>query len=117
MLFLTISFLILGLLGGCALAIESIKNKADDASLPQWMRTGGGRLQWTYILSAAGPLLATLANMLDYGLWVILSIAELYIGMLVAKKLVPRSLQVTLFSLSPIPVIVLTGSFLGYWYI
>jgi hypothetical protein len=117
MIFLTVSFLILGLIGGCALIVDDIKNKADDESLPQWIRVGGGRLQWTYILAAAGPLISALANMLDYGVWVLLSIAELYVGMLIAKKLMPKELQVTLFSISPIPLIVITGSFLNYWYI
>ena len=117
MLFLTISFLVIGLFGGCAFAVDGFKDKANDASLPEWIKTGGGRLQWTYIICGAVPLLATMANMLDYGVWVLLSIVELYVGMKVATKLMSKGLQVTLFSLSPIPLVALTGSLLGYWYI
>jgi hypothetical protein len=119
MIFFMVCFIILGLIGGTAFTVSDIRFNSEDAliPLPQWMRTEGGRLQWTYILAGGGPLIATLSTLVDYGSWVVASIMELYIGFLCAKKLIPLKFQVIIFSISPIPVIVITGSFLNYWYI
>ena len=106
-------FVVFGLIGGSA--IRTQKLAANPAIVPLWVNGGYGQLA----ISVAGLswIIGAVTIFFQYTFyWMFISIAEVFLGALLAS-LLPAGLNFILLLLAPIISLVFLGALWGFWYI
>ena len=117
MAFYFICYTIIGACFGVAGTIWSARQdfRASQLSL-FWLRPSAVSETILFISVAAAPV-AILTSLIHGGIWVLATIAELYIGMLGARFLIPISIMNGLALLMPAALILILGALWGFWWI
>jgi len=114
MVFYFVVFFIFGLLGGSAVKAQKI-SVSNIADTPLWVTGGYGQLAisisgFTWLLGAV-----SIFFQYDFG-WMLVSIAEVFLGAIVATFM-PAGLNFILLLIAPFISMTFLGALWGFWYI
>ena len=118
MIFYFVCYLIVGIGFGICGTLQLAREdyRASQLSL-FWLRESRSTNAIKIFATFASPLLAVITSLIQGGLWVLATIAELYLGMILARFLIPLPLMNILGLFVPIANIIIFGALWGFWWL
>ena len=113
-------FICYTLIGVCFNCADTIRLSSQDHRRSQntLFFLGNSPLSQAILFTALiSPYLALLTSLLQGGFWVIVTLLEIVLGALIAKRLFPPSLINLGALVSPIILVIIFGALWGFWWI
>lgn len=117
MLFYFTCYLLVGICTGCAGWV--VLARKDERLLQvseYWLRSQPWK-EALLVFVGIAPFVAVITSLLQSGLWVLVTIAEIALGYLMVTFLLPPQLKNLIAIIAPMILVVIFGALWGFWYI